>query len=507
MKILPIVSAVALAFTLATQSGSTTGSRERIYSFRYDNILGTSLELKVGASSLATAQKAESAVLGEIHREAKILSSWDPDSEVSRWARTHGQRVAVSEDLFRILSLYDQWQERTHGALNASAQTVIGVWKDAAKADRLPESQQLAAAVQKAGEKQWTLDPADRTATRTSDAALVLASFTKSYIIDRAADAALQMGVHSVVLNIGGDLAVRGALTEAVDIANPRSPEENAAPLSRIMVHDLAVATSGDYRRGVEVGGQHYSHIVDPRTGMPAQEIISSTVVAPNPTDAGALATAFSILTPEESARLAASIPGVAYLLVKKNGEQVRSKNWKALEVAPGPIAAAMAAASPTPAAGTWDPSMELTMNFELAPKGGSAKFPFVAAWVEDADRFQIRTIAVWYREGRYITEMKAWYRSDRVRAMAEGKEIVRSVSSATRGPGKYSFKWDGKDNEGKPVKAGKYTVYLEVARELGTYQLMKKEMDFSGKPQEMQFPANTEVAGASFVYHKTVAK
>ena len=51
------------------------------------------------------------------------------------------------------------------------------------------------------------------------------------------------------------------------------------------MVHDLAVATSGDYRRGVTIGGQHYSHIVDPRTGMPADNIISSTVVAPNPAD------------------------------------------------------------------------------------------------------------------------------------------------------------------------------------------------------------------------------
>ena len=51
---------------------------------------------------------------------------------------------------------------------------------------------------------------------------------------------------------------------------------------------------------------------------------------------------------------------------------------------------------------------------------------------------FKVKTIALWYHEDRYLTEMKAWYRSDRVRAMAEGREIVRSVSGATRGPGKY---------------------------------------------------------------------
>ena len=52
-------------------------------------------------------------------------------------------------------------------------------------------------------------------------------------------------------------------------------------------------------------------------------------------------------------------------------------------------------------------------------------------------------------------------------------------------------------------MKAGKYTVYLEVAREHGTYQLVKQEMDLTGTPKHVQFPANTEVAASSFDYHK----
>jgi thiamine biosynthesis lipoprotein ApbE len=511
------VSAGALALALATAGSSGVGNRDRIFNFAYDNVLGTSLDLKVAAPSLAQAQKAESAVLREIDREAKILSSWDRDSEFSRWTRTQGQAVPVSDELFQVLGLYDQWRARTHGALDASAGAVIGVWQKAAKDNRLPTENELAAAVAKTRERQWTLDAGAHTATHTGDAALVLASFTKSYIIDRAANAAMGTGAHAVVVNIGGDLAVRGTLAEPVDIADPRASEENAAPISRILVHDLAVATSGDYRRGVEIGGRHYSHIVDLRTGMPADNIISSTVVASNPADAGALATAFSILTPEESAKLAASMPGVSYLLVRKNGQKVKSDNWGALEapaaqllqvaavVKPATARMGMAAAVPTAAA--WDPSMELTIDFQIAQMNGMAKRPFVAAWIEDADRFQVKTIALWYHEDRYLTEMKAWYRSDRVRAMAEGKEIVRSISGATRGPGKYSLKWDGKDNDGKPVKAGKYTVYLEVAREHGTHQLVKQEMDFSGTAKQVQFPANTEVAASSFDYHKLAGK
>ncbi len=516
MKILSVIPAIGLAFALATAGSSSIGNSDRIFNFAWDNVLGTSLDLKVAASSNSQAQKAETAVLNEITRESKILSSWDQNSEFSRWTRTHGVAVPISDDLFRVLAMYDQWRVRTNGALDASAESVILAWKAAAKANRLPTRDELASAVAQTHGKQWTLDASSHTATHTGDAALVLASFTKSYIIDHAASAAMRTGVHAVVVNIGGDLAVRGSLAEPVDVADPRAPEENADAISRIMVHDLAVATSGDYRRGVDIGGQHYSHIVDPRTGMPAENIISSTVVAPNPADAGALATAFSILTPEESSKLAASIPGVAYLLVKKNGQQIRSDNWGALEAPVAqiemaavirPPAGRLGIAGAAPSGPAWDPSMELTIDFEIAQPRGMAKRPFVAAWVEDADRFQVKTIALWYHEDRYLTEMKAWYRSDRVRAMAEGREIVRSISGATRGPGKYSLKWDGKDNDGKPVKAGKYTVYLEVAREHGTYQLMKQEMDFSGAPKQVQFPANPEVAASSFDYHKLAIK
>jgi hypothetical protein len=330
----------------------------------------------------------------------------------------------------------------------------------------------------------------------------------KSYIIDRAAGAAMRTGVSGAVVNIGGDIAVRGGHAEPVDIADPRSPEENAEPIARVLLRNRAIATSGDYRRGVTIDGRHYSHIVDPRTGTPAQDVVSSTVIASNPADAGALATAFSVLKPAESAKLAASMPGVAYLLVKKNGERVANNEWRSYEIAavtkPAASRAAFAAAAP---GGLWDPSMELAIDFEIAQPRGFAKRPFIAVWVEDAHRFQVKTIALWYRKDRYLTEMKSWYRSDSMRAMAEGGDIAHSVSSATRGAGKYSLKWDGRDNAGKIVKAGVYAVYLEVAREHGTHQLMKKEFNFNGTPDKQTFPENIELTGATFDYRKLAGK
>lgn len=500
------ISAVALFLALACAGSSTIARPDSLYRYNYENVLGTSLELTFRAPSETQAQRAETAALGEIDREAKILSSWDDNSEFSRWARTRNEPVHVSPELFEVLALYDRWRTRTHGALDASAEAVIRVWKNAAAQKRVPTRAELDAAVAETQQVHWRLDAGAGTATHLSDTPLVLASFTKSYILSRAADTAMKTGVDAAVVNIGGDLIVRGSLTEPVEIADPRADAENNPPIATLAIHDRAVATSGDYRRGFEIGGKRYSHIVDPRTGMPADDIISSTVTASNAVDAGALATAFSVMKPEESERLARSIPGVEYLLVKKTGEQVESPGWKLLAAA-NPIRRLPLGLLPAAAGGDeWNPAMALTIHVELARSFGFAKRPYLAAWVEDEKRANVRTLALWYGKPRYLNELRAWSRTQRGSPW-QAASGATSVSGATRGPGNYTIDWDGKDSAGKFVKAGRYTVYLEVVREHGTYQLMKKEMNFDGTPSQAQFPANTEVAASSFDYHKIAGK
>jgi thiamine biosynthesis lipoprotein ApbE len=507
MKTSFALAAAGVIVALAGAAGLATSARVRTFTSDYDNVLGTSLELKVNAVSQATADRAESAVLAEIARDSSLLSAWDKNSEFSRWAVTHDQPVRVSPELFDVLNLFDTWRTRTHGALDAGAETILRVWTAAAAAGRVPTSTELGAAVDQLRQPQWTLDRVTHTATRVGGAPLVLASFTKSYIIDKAAAAAMAIpGVNAVVVNIGGDIAVRGAVTEPVEIVDPQSGADNAPAISQIVVKNGAVATSGNYRRGFDIAGVHYSHIVDARTGLTADDVISSTVVAPNPADAGALATAFSILAPDERTALATSLPGVEYLVIDKNGRRTASAGWNALEASArrltGSVVPAPEAVQATSGA-AWDPSMELAINFEIPVMYGPAKRPFIAAWIEDADRFPVKTLALWYHEDRYLTEMKAWYRADRLRSMSERRSIARTVGSATRSPGKYTLKWDGRDNDGKPVAPGKYTVYLEVAREHGGYELRHEEMTFAGTPQAVNFKPGTEIAAANFDYHK----
>jgi thiamine biosynthesis lipoprotein ApbE len=397
--------------------------------------------------------------------------------------------------LLDVLSLFDAWRRQTGGALDASAETAVRVWKQAEADHREPTSEELAAAVRTMQQAHWKLDRAAGTATHLDDAPIALNSFAKSYIADRAASAALAAGASGISLNLGGDIVLRGTLTEQVAIANPRADAENDPPLDTIRLANRTVATSGAYRRGVDIAGRHYSHIIDPRTGATAENILASTVVAPDASEAGALATAFSVMTPAQSRALAAKLRGVDFLLVTASGQIVTSPDWSRLEAArlqPASYAVQRKAAAPAP-------KLDLLISLELAtPDSPRYHRPYVAVWIEDKDHKAIRTIALWSQKPRWLDELKTWYHDSNAAQTGQ----AYSISSATRPPGKYTLRWNGLNDAGKPVQPGTYTVFIEAAREHGTYGLMQQQIDFDGRtPHEFTLPGNTEIAGASIDY------
>jgi thiamine biosynthesis lipoprotein len=507
-------AAVALTVSALAGFGLTTWLQDRTYTSHFENVLGTSMELRVLAKSDAAANRASAAVLAEIDREARILSGYDPSSEFSRWFRTRDRAESVSPELFDVLARFDLWRARTNGALDASAETVTRVWKAAASAGREPTEAEIAGAVAAVRHEHWRLNAVHRTATHLDDAPLVLNSFAKSYIVERAAVAGLdEAGVRGILVNIGGDVVIRGALREVVGIADPRANADNAGPLTRvnIQLQNMAVATSGGYRRGFDIGGMHYSHIVDPRTGRPTGHVLSATVVAPDAADAGALATAFCVLTPAESARLAKAVPGAEFMLVQADGRRIESAGWRDLTVAPAkPVQVPHAVATLQAAEqATWKANYELTIALEIAQQPNRANWPYIAVWIEDAARVPVRTLAVWYRrrEARYLQDLSAWYRTARTNGIGEGTEAFATVSSATRAPGRYTLTWDGKDSAGKLVNAGAYTVNIEAAREHGTYQIIRQSLDLIGVAKQVTLPRNIEIASASLDYHRVAGK
>lgn len=466
----------------------------RSYVSRYENVLGTSLELKIASASQKQAAAAEAAALAEIDRLNKILSGYDANSEFSQWMNTHNRPVAVSKDLFSVLSLFDQWRKQSNGALDAAAELIGQVWKQSAINQQLPAQDQLAAAIALVQQQHWLLNAEQQTATHLTNVPLKLNSFAKSYIIQSATRAAMQVsGINGLLVNIGGDIVITGTINETVHISNPQASAENDAPIDQLRISNKAIATSGNYRRGQFVNGVWYSHIVDPRTGLPAGNIISATVVASSATDAGALATAFNVLTVEECKTLAAAVGGVDYLLITKNGERIESAGWKNLQAE---TTTAVTANNQN------DWKNEVSISLELKQQEGFAKRPFAAIWVEDKDGNVIKTLALWYNKPKWLRDLRFWHRKNGSTMTADPTAFA-SVTGATRSAGKYSFKWDGKDAKGNNVKQGLYTVYVEVVREHGGYDLLQQEVDCSKKAQQFNLKGNVEIAEVIISYGK----
>lgn len=502
MKFKNIVAIFLLAIIFSAFVSPKKASRTFVSN--YENVLGTSLELKFKAASQADADVAESNALNEIDRLDNILSAYKKTSEFSKWMQNGQQTTKISNDLFEVLLQFENYKSITNGALDASAAVISNIWKKAEIENILPSATELQNAVARVKQKHYILNTGDKTVTRLDDAPLALNSFVKSYIINKAAEKAVtSAGIENVVVNIGGDMVIKGSNAEQIQIANPKADAENDAALTMIKVSNMAVATSGNYRRGYSVNGKWYSHIVDPRTGNPVSELISATVIAPDASEAGALATSFNILSVDEISKLAATRNDLEYLLVTKNGKEIKSEGWAKYEVK---VEKTAIASNNIKSDKLWNTKFELLVNLELAniesTDGRRSRRPFVAVWVEDAAKKPVRNLAIWYNKPRWLADLKSWNRINGEEFKNENSTLS-STSSATRGPGKYSLSWDGKDDAGNLVKAGSYTVYIEVAREHGTYQIISKQMKFTGTTQKVELSPNIELKSASLDYRK----
>ncbi len=704
---MPASKSVLLAVAIVVGWPQTTDAAES-YSFHHENVLGTSLELHVDADGAQAARRAEAVVLAEIDRLATISSTYDPGSEVSGFLRASSATpYPVSPELAELLGACEFWRETTDGAFHPGVEAVTRIWKASAARGSAPTAAELAAIVDRLAGPSWELDPAQRTAVRLDNLPFSLNAVAKGFIVDRAALAATERveGVTGLVLSIGGDLRACGRARQLVGIADPRSPALNAPPIEVVELQDRALATSGHYERGFEIGGVRYSHVIDPRSGRPvATNVHSASVIAREAAQADALATILLVLPPDEGVELVRGFADTECSLVLDDGELVASPGWSGFLVsadgdgkdsakddsakddsakddsakvkkpapkeivlcdektpirvlvpqdsslgrkwtklvfddAPWKLArngvgydedsdydklikldigkgkrkdeypvgvyvripfevekpAALnsllldvryddgfvaylngkeVARANAPdevrwnskSAGncrdsdavrfeefdldahldllkagrnvlavhglnasakssdmllwselragvgrriridpsvTWEKDFALDVAFELDRPGGRRYLrPYVAVWVEDSKGKAVRTLCLWIQKQKWLRDLRRWSRQG-----GRDRSLIRSIARATRRPGKYKLTWDGKTNDGKPVPMGPYTVMIEIVREHGTYQLMRKKVRLGSEPERWKLEGNVEIKSASLDYRKKARK
>jgi thiamine biosynthesis lipoprotein ApbE len=511
---------------------STVGAE--VYLYHHENVMGTAMTLHVLANDAPNAARAEGRVLCEIDRLSAILSEYDPTSEFLRWQDGPRRPITASPELVEMFQKCDEWRMRSGGCFDPRVEALTRLWSASASRNREPTDKELSETLRLMSLPAWRLDPRLHIVERMSECPLTFNAIAKGAIVERACHAGLnkEEGVLGLMLNVGGDLRVAGQWSRVIGVASPEADSETTSPIATIEVSDRAVATSGRSQRGFRVAGRWYSHIFDPRTGRPVDRTSSATVIAPRSADADALATTFNVLAPEESLQLARSLPGVDCLIVTAEGRVVKSEGWKRYEHGRA-LDLASADPSPRPAEGTkpakdakvkvkegaerapapshWGDEHELLVSFEInSPKAEPGRYrrPYVAVWVEDAKGFPVRNLVLWVSFGgagpfQWLPELTRWHRADRARRAVDTTDMVDTIARPTRPAGKYSVIWDGKNDQGVPVDRGEYTLFIEAAREHGTYQSIRKRLTIADSPFTEELKGNVEIKAASVAYRK----
>jgi thiamine biosynthesis lipoprotein len=237
-------------------------------------------------------------VEAELRRIEALMSTWIEESEISRLnAAPEGEPVPLSAASLEVLRVARQLFDQTKGAFDVTCRPLIERWRLAGDEGRLPTEEDLA---ERRLASDWSqIDLTEQGARKSRNTASVdLSGIAKGYAIDQALLVMRRSGAAGGLVEVGGDLRVFGVGPEGEDWSvGIRSPLEDRA-WGEMKLGDGAVCTSGDYARYVEIDGQRYSEVIDPRSGRPAESSSSVTVVAGDAMTADAWATALTVLGP-----------------------------------------------------------------------------------------------------------------------------------------------------------------------------------------------------------------
>jgi len=246
-----------------------------------ERIMGTSCQLVVLAADPqacdAAPQMLQEAEANLRHLET-LFSTYINVSEVSRINQAGaGEVVPLSPEVLQVLRSARAAWEQSAGAFDVTCYPLIQLWRNAGKEGRVPSAEDIRLAREASSWSDFEL-LSDGIRKLKATARIDLGGIAKGYSIDSAFLLLQAKPVASVLVDVGGDLRVSGPYTDAllwpVELKNPTAN----GSITHLHLTDMAVCTSGDYERYTTIQDQRFSHIMDPRSGIPAHVAKSVTV-------------------------------------------------------------------------------------------------------------------------------------------------------------------------------------------------------------------------------------
>jgi thiamine biosynthesis lipoprotein len=312
-----------LALLLALLVPATTGAA---WLKREEAIMGTRCAVELWSDDLAAGEAAIDAVFADMRRIDRLMSTYKPDSEVSRVNDEAARRpVQVTEELFNLLQTAVEYSRISGGAFDITYASVGYLYDYRAR--RRPDEAALSAALPGVDYRRMKLDPQKRTVFFERPGMRIdLGGIAKGHAVDRGIQILRARGITRAMVNAGGDTRVIGDRFGQPWVIGIRHPDRAGEVVLRIPLVDAAFSTSGDYERYFDEDGVRYHHILDPKTGRSPHEVRSVTVIASTATRTDGLTKTVFILGPEEGLAFINGLEDADAIIIAADGKVSYSK-------------------------------------------------------------------------------------------------------------------------------------------------------------------------------------
>jgi len=308
------------------------GLGARVHRLRGET-MGTSWQVLWIDRDATREAQVRAAVQAELDLVVDQMSTWQHSAELARFNEAAaGSRAVLPEALATVLQAGLWLAEASGGAFNPAAGALVNLW-GFGPAPRYtdpgfapPATEAVERALARCDWRALRFDPRTREATQPGGLRLDLSAIAKGHAVDRVALRLQALGLPHALVEVGGELRGQGLRPDGmpwwVDLECPPLQPGQAAPrATRVALHGLSVASSGDYRRAYLVQGERLPHTIDPRSGRPvAHGLASVSVLHAECLWADAWSTALTVLGTAQGLALAEA-HGIAALFVQREAD------------------------------------------------------------------------------------------------------------------------------------------------------------------------------------------
>lgn len=288
---------------------------------REEAIMGTRIAVELWATDPLVAERGIGAVMADMHRTDRLMSTYKPESQLSQVnAHAYDRPVQVDGDIIDVVEKSLEYSRLSDGIFDITYASV-GYLYDY-RAQLHPTEEQIAAALRSIDYRQLQVDREARTIRFLRPGMRIdLGGFAKGWAVDRGVEILRALGIQHAMVNAGGDTRLLGDRRGKPWIVGIRDPRRDGVVVTRIPLADEAISTSGDYERFFEQDGVRHHHILVPGTGKSPSDVRSVTIIGPNATRTDGLTKPVFILGVERGMAYVRRVGDVEAVIVDNQGQ------------------------------------------------------------------------------------------------------------------------------------------------------------------------------------------